>query len=69
MLALLILLRLKMDSDKYPKDLPNNLRPEYDKYLQDPKKYARMYPVCYKLLLKYIGNDHGEKNKGRTRKQ
>jgi hypothetical protein len=60
-LALLITSRLYMDSNEYPKDLPPNLRPEFDKYKQDPKKYARMYPVCMRLLLKYIGTPNGKK--------
>ena len=51
-----------MDSDKYPKGLPENLRPEYDKFLLDPKKYARMYPVCHKILLKYTGAGNGKKH-------
>lgn len=57
-----------MTLDEYPKGLPDNLQKEYDKYLQDPKKYARMYPVCYKLLLQYIGNPNGKEDQGRTRK-
>lgn len=41
--------------DQYPKDLPENLKPEYDKYMKDPKKYMKLYPVAYSILKKYIG--------------
>lgn len=44
---------------KYPEGLPENLRPEYDKYISDPKRYEKLYPVAYKLLLKYIGAKNG----------
>lgn len=45
--------------NQYPKDLPDNLRQEYDKYIADPRKYERLHPVIYKLLLKYIGAGNG----------
>ena len=35
-------------------NMPENLMKEYRKYLLDPKKYARMYPVAYKVLLPYL---------------
>ena len=57
-----------MDLDKYPLDLPENLRSEYDKYLQDPKRYEKLHSVCYKLLLKYIGTPNGEKSKRQSSK-
>ena len=59
--ALLILQRINMDSVEYPQGLPDNMKPEYKKYLLDPRKYARMYPVCHKILLKYIGTPNGKK--------
>lgn len=45
--------------NEYPKGLPENLKGEYVKYLKDPKKYKKLYPVCYRLLSKYIGNNDG----------
>ena len=51
-----------MDLDQYPRGLPENLRQEYDKYVADPKRYVKLHPVCYKLLLKYIGADRGQKD-------
>lgn len=42
--------------NKYPEGLPENLRPEYDKYIADPRRYEKLHPVIYKLLLKYIVN-------------
>ena len=39
---------------KYPKGIPENLKGEYDKYIQDPKRYMKLYPVAYSILKKYI---------------
>ena len=70
MLALLLIPRITMDPQEYPVGLPENLKPEYLKYIQDPKKYARMYPVCMKLLSKYLGIPNGkEKDQRQSRKQ
>jgi len=57
-----------MDSDKYPDGLPESLRPEYDKYLTDTKRYEKLYPVCFRILLKYIGTSDG-KDKRQSSKQ
>lgn len=55
MLAFSILtIRLDMGSNRYPDNLPKELQSEYDKYLADPKKYQKLHPVCYKLIIKYI---------------
>lgn len=43
----------------YPKKLPENLKKEYDKYLKDPKRYIKLYPVCWGILKKYIGAENG----------
>lgn len=40
--------------NKYPPTLPDNLKSEYDKYLQDPKRYIKLYPVAYSILSKYL---------------
>ena len=48
-----------MNLDQYPKGLPENLRKEYEIYIKDPQRYEKVYPVCYKLLLKYIGANNG----------
>lgn len=45
--------------DQYPKELPENLKPEYDKYIKDPKRYKKLYPVAYSILVKYIGAENG----------
>lgn len=45
--------------NKYPEGLPENLRPEYDKYKSDPKRYEKLHPVIFKLLLPYIKAKHG----------
>jgi hypothetical protein len=45
---------------KYPKTLPENLKGEYDKYLKDPKRYVKLYPVCWSILKKYIGAENGQ---------
>jgi hypothetical protein len=51
-----------MDSDQYPKGLPENLKGEYEKYAKDPKRYIKLHPVCYQILLKYIGATNGKKD-------
>lgn len=48
----------------YPKGIPENLKREYDKYVQDPKRYRKLYPVAYSILSKYIGIQDG-KEKGK----
>lgn len=45
---------MTMNLDQYPKGLPENLRKEYEKYLADPKRYKKLYPVAYSILAKYI---------------
>lgn len=44
-----------MDLDQYPRGLPEPLRAEYDKYIKDPKRYEKLYPVCFRILKSYIG--------------
>jgi hypothetical protein len=34
--------------------IPDNLKAELAKYYENPKRYARQYSVCYKMLLPYI---------------
>tara|TARA_R100001086_G_scaffold242322_1_gene169931 strand:+ start:3594 stop:3752 length:159 start_codon:yes stop_codon:yes gene_type:complete len=48
--------------DQYPPQLPENLKPEYDKYIKDPKKYRKLYPVAYSILVKYIGANDGKES-------
>lgn len=48
-----------MKLNEYPKNLPEQLKPEYEKYLNNPDKYKKLYPVCWKLLQKYIGQSNG----------
>ena len=50
-----------MATNQYPDGLPKELQSEYDKYLKDPKRYAKLHPVCFRILTKYIGNSHGKK--------
>lgn len=43
-----------MKLNEYPKGLPEQLQSEYEKYIADPKRYEKLYPVAYKLLSKYL---------------
>jgi len=48
---------------KWPKGIPENLKKEYEKYIEDPKRYMKLYPVAYAILSKYIGTKNGKEEK------
>lgn len=43
-----------MGNPQYPDNLPEELQTEYLKYISDPKRYEKLHPVCYRILIKYI---------------
>lgn len=49
---------------KIPEGLPDNLKQELQKLIDNPDKYRKLYPVAYKSLIKYlIKEPSNEKNK------
>jgi len=40
--------------EKKIEEMPEGLRKEYTKYLEDPKRFVRLHPVIYKMLKPYL---------------
>lgn len=38
----------------YPNELPGHLKTEYERYVKDPKKYKKLYPVSWRILAQYL---------------
>ena len=35
--------------------IPDQLKSEVEKYLKDPKRYVKLYPVAFKVIKPYLG--------------